>query len=108
MSALFKLKQGALLPEVELTLTPTGFTYDLSQATAREFRYRLKGGSEPLETIALTVVDAPTKKVKLTPTAQLVDLKGKFECHVKLTMPGAKDLYFPQTGFDSFEITDNF
>lgn len=106
MSTIFTLKQGALLPAVELTLTATGFTYDLAEATNVEFRYRKKGDSE-VETIACAVTDAVNKKVLLTPTADLVDTVGKFECHVKVTFADG-DLYFPKKDFDKFEITENF
>jgi hypothetical protein len=105
-STLFTLKQGALLPEIELTLTPVGYTYELAGATV-EFRHRPYGSAAPLETIALTITDAPNKKVKLTPTTELVNALGKFECHVKVTIAG-KDLFFPQKGFDFFEITATF
>lgn len=109
MSTVFTLKKGALLPEVELTLTPSGYTYDLNAASSVQFRY-YKKGSDPvagLETIACTVTDAALYKVKLTPTAELVDVEGTHLCHVKVTI-GGKDLYFPHEGFDDFKITKNF
>jgi hypothetical protein len=103
MSVLFELKQGALLPEIELTLAPSGYTYNLADATAIEFRYRKLADSE-VESIALTIIDAPTKTVRLTPTVDLTDTVGTFECHVKVTMPVGKPLYFPQKTFDKFKI----
>lgn len=107
-SRLFTMKLGALLPEIELTLTPTGFTYDLAAATSVEFHYRKKDdATAPVETIACVMTDAPNKKVKLTPTAALVDTLGKYDCHVEIVI-GGKSLYIPQKGFDWFEVTDTF
>lgn len=103
--SLFSLKQGALLPAIELTLLPVGFTYDLASATAVEFRYRRRGGS--VETITCSVADAALYKVTMTPAAGLVDEIGVFECHVRVTL-GGKYLYFPQSGFDTFEVTETF
>lgn len=105
MSTLFSYKQGARLPTVELTLTSSA-TYDLAEATSVEFRYR-KAGEEDVETIACTVTDAPNKIVTLEVTEDMVDTLGKFQCHVKVTIDDL-DMYFPQTGFDDFKVTENF
>lgn len=105
-NVLFTIKQNALLPVITLTLTPKNFSYDLSAASAIEFRYRKKADAT-VETVALDHLDDPTYQVTLTPTAGMVDTKGKFDCHVKVTI-GGKDLFFPQKGFDLFEVTDTF
>lgn len=106
MSTLFTLKKNTILPKIELTLTPSGYTYDMAEATGIEFRYRKKEDST-VEVIELDIVDAAAKTVLLTPTAELVDTIGKFDCHVKLTFPTGT-MRIPQKGFDKFEITEDF
>lgn len=105
MSTLFSYKQGARLPSVELTLESSA-DYDLSQATTVEFRYRKKS-EVTVETTTCAVTDAPTKKVRLDVTANMVDEVGIFQCHVKVTI-GGLDMFFPQVGFDDFRVTESF
>lgn len=102
MSTLFSLKKGARLPSVELTLT-SNIAYNLADATEILFVYRAKGSTERV-TEALSLVDAPTKKVRLDVTAAMVDTIGKFECHVEITI-GGKLMCFPNVGFDEFVVS---
>jgi len=107
MALLFRLKQGALLPAIDLTLSAKP-DFDLSQASAVEFRYRKTGANPPpVETVPLAISNATAKIVTLTPTSGMVDTVGTFECHVKVTIAG-KDMYFPAYGFDTFQVGDTF
>lgn len=103
MSLLFSFKKGAQLPLIELTLT-SSVSYDLADASAVNFVYRPKGGTGRT-VVALQVTDAPNKKVSLALESTDVDDLGTYECHVEVTI-GGKLMMFPQTGFDSFKITD--
>lgn len=106
MATLFSRKQGAQKPDVEFTLTPSGWTFDLADATLVELRYRLRGSTD-FEVIELDVTDAPNKKVTLVLTEEVVDVVGEHQAHVRMVLDG-EDYYFPQTGFDKFKITENF
>lgn len=103
MSTLFSIKKGARLPSVEMTLTSAS-AYDLATATSVNFVYRTKGVAERT-VVALVVVDAPTKLVRLDLSAAEVDTIGKFQCHVEVTIDG-KVMTFPHKGFDEFEVTE--
>lgn len=107
MALLFSLKQGALLPAPELTLSAKP-DFDLAAASAVEFRYR-KQGTPPgsVETVPLVVTNATAKIVTLAPTSGMVDTVGIHDCHIKVTIAG-KDMYFPAYGFDTFRIGDVF
>ncbi len=103
MAQLFSIKKGARLPSQTWTLTSTA-VYNLALASSVNFVYRKKGVAERV-VVALTVVDAAAKTVRLDPGITEVDSLGTHQCHVEVTLSGLI-MPFPHEGFDTFKVTE--
>ncbi|MDQ3070088.1 MAG: hypothetical protein M3R55_10215 [Acidobacteriota bacterium] len=103
MAQLFSIKKGARLPSQTWTLASTA-VYDLDDASSVYFVYRKKGVAERVA-VALVVVNAATKTVRLDLGVSEVDTLGEHQCHVEVTIGGLV-MPFPHLGFDTFKVTE--
>lgn len=96
MAADFYIKQGDLLPEIQVTCTDadTGDAIDLTAATAVRFHMRKPGASTEKVDAAATFVDKALGQVKYSWTGSDTDETGEFDAEFEVTF-GAGTLTFP-------------
>lgn len=103
MRQAFSFKRGARLPSREMTLTSSG-TFDLALASSVTFVYRKLNVVERNEIVA-TVVDAPTKRIRVDFGATDVDTVSVYEWHIEAVFTG-KTMTFPEDGFFQFSVVE--
>jgi hypothetical protein len=100
---LFTQKKGFLLPSREVTLTSQA-SFDLSTMISAVLAYKANAGGAR-QTATVTLLDAPSKKVLVALTSQLVGTLGRFPCQIEVTFPSGV-MCFPGEGFDEFVIAE--
>jgi hypothetical protein len=101
MSASFSIKRTNLLPSVVMVLDDPAV--DLTGDPAVTFVYRLRNSTDR-RTLAMVIVDAETKTVRVDFDADSVSVLGAYDFHVEVgTAPNIVTV--PRRGFSRFDVT---
>jgi hypothetical protein len=100
---LFTQKKGFLLPSRDVVLTSQA-SFDLATMVSAVLAYKPNAGGTR-QTTTVTLVDAPSKTVRVAMTSGLVGTLGHFPCQIEVTFPTGV-MCFPDEGFDEFVITE--
>lgn len=99
---LFSIKQTTVLPSVELILDLPDGT-DITIADTINFVWR-PHGSTARNVVAMTIVDAATRRVRVDLTSPMVATIGDYDVQIELAF-SSKVLAIPDEDFYSYSVT---
>lgn len=95
----FEIKQGALGPSLDATLTTgDGSPQDLSGATVKFYMKRVQTGALKINGANATIVDAEAGQVRYTWTGTDTDTAGMYRAEFEITGLSPTPVRFPSGG----------